>query len=66
MKVRIRKCGNCGRYTLKETCPKCNSKTFIPIPPRFSPEDPYGKYRRMLRKELGFFNIRRWSNASKS
>jgi H/ACA ribonucleoprotein complex subunit 3 len=31
----------------------------MPVPPRFSPEDPYGKYRRKLRKEVGFFVFRR-------
>jgi H/ACA ribonucleoprotein complex subunit 3 len=59
MKVLMRKCGKCGRYTLKETCPACGNKTFMPVPPRFSPEDPYGKYRRKLRKEVGFFVFRR-------
>jgi len=54
----MRKCPNCKIYTLKEICPKCGGKTYMPIPPKFSPEDPYGKYRRMLRKEVGFFNIR--------
>jgi len=58
VKVIMRKCPNCKTYTLKEICPKCGGKTYMPIPPKFSPEDPYGKYRRMLRKEVGFFNIR--------
>jgi len=58
VKVIMRKCPNCKIYTLKEICPKCGGKTYMPIPPKFSPEDPYGKYRRMLRKEVGFFNIR--------
>ncbi len=66
MKVIMRKCANCGRYTLKEKCPICGGKTYMPIPPRFSPEDPYGRYRRKLRKEVGFFSFRRWSNAEKS
>jgi len=63
MKVRMRKCPKCGTYTLKDICPKCGNKTYMPIPPKFSPEDPYGKYRRMLRKEVGFFNIGRWHHA---
>ncbi|MBI1971884.1 MAG: nucleolar RNA-binding Nop10p family protein [Candidatus Aenigmarchaeota archaeon] len=33
-------------YTLKETCPKCGSKTRSVHPMKFSPEDRYGKYRR--------------------
>ncbi|WP_202318436.1 RNA-protein complex protein Nop10 [Archaeoglobus neptunius] len=59
MKVSMRKCPNCRRYTLKETCPKCGAQTYMPIPPRFSIEDPYGKYRRRLRREKGFFVFRR-------
>ncbi|MCH2420744.1 MAG: RNA-protein complex protein Nop10 [Candidatus Poseidoniia archaeon] len=29
-------------------CPKCSKDTSNPLPPRFSPQDKYGKYRRML------------------
>ncbi len=58
MKVKMRKCKKCGIYTLKDICPKCNERTHVPIPPKFSPEDPYGKYRRLLRKEVGFFNLK--------
>ncbi len=47
--VHIRKC-LCGSYTLKEKCPQCGKDTFIPRPARFSPEDRYGRYRRMLLK----------------
>ncbi|MFO7967525.1 MAG: RNA-protein complex protein Nop10 [Archaeoglobaceae archaeon] len=59
MKLRMRKCRECGAYTLEEVCPKCGAGTFIPVPPRFSPQDPYGKYRRKFRKEKGFFSTRR-------
>ncbi|NPA47754.1 MAG: RNA-protein complex protein Nop10 [Thermococci archaeon] len=52
MRFRIRKCPSCGRYTLKETCPVCGSKTKVAHPARFSPEDPYGEYRRKLKREL--------------
>ncbi len=58
MKLRMKKCGECG-YTLEEECPNCDAGTFMPVPPRFSPQDPYGKYRRKLRKEKGFFSTRR-------
>jgi len=51
MRFRIRKCPSCGRYTLKETCPVCGTKTKVAHPPRFSPEDPYGEYRRRLKRE---------------
>ncbi|MEM0351080.1 MAG: RNA-protein complex protein Nop10 [Archaeoglobaceae archaeon] len=52
MKSIIKKCPKCLEYTLKEICQRCGEKTINPIPPRFSPEDPYGKYRRKL--------LRRW------
>ncbi|MDI6889060.1 MAG: RNA-protein complex protein Nop10 [Methanocellales archaeon] len=45
----MRKC-ECGTYTLKDTCPSCGKKTRNPLPPSFSPKDPYGKYRRMMKK----------------
>jgi len=43
----IRKCPKCGTYTLEDHCPKCGESTRTPHPPKFSPEDRYGKYRRM-------------------
>ncbi|MDI6886123.1 MAG: RNA-protein complex protein Nop10 [archaeon] len=49
MKSKIRKCEACGEYTLKEVCEKCGRVTKNPLPPRFSPKDPYGKYRRMMK-----------------
>ncbi len=52
MKVKIRKCSNCGTYTLQDICPKCGSETKVPYPPKFSPEDPYGEYRRKMKKKL--------------
>ncbi|AKB55890.1 MULTISPECIES: RNA-protein complex protein Nop10 [Methanosarcina] len=50
MGQKIRKCKNCGRYTLREICPVCGEKAFSPNPARFSPQDPYGRYRRMAKK----------------
>ncbi len=41
----MRRCVNCGRYTLKEVCPVCGSRTISPHPPRFSPVDKYVGYR---------------------
>jgi H/ACA ribonucleoprotein complex subunit 3 len=49
MKSTIRKCEVCGEYTLKEVCERCGRATKNPMPPRFSPKDPYGKYRRMMK-----------------
>ncbi|MBM4237358.1 MAG: RNA-protein complex protein Nop10 [Euryarchaeota archaeon] len=53
MRTSLRKCPKCQEYTLGETCPGCSSETIVPIPPKFSPEDKYGEYRRRLRKERG-------------
>jgi len=56
--MHIFKCKNCGIYTIKEKCPKCGMETVRPIPPKYSPVDKYGKYRRKFRfeslKEQGF------------
>jgi len=43
-------CKKCKEYTLYEICKKCNEKTVSKNPPRFSPQDHYGEYRRKLRK----------------
>jgi H/ACA ribonucleoprotein complex subunit 3 len=50
--MRIHKCAKCDGYTLKDACPKCGSAAYKTLPPRFSPEDRYGKYRRMMKKEI--------------
>lgn len=53
MNWRIRKCPNCRRYTIKDMCPRCGTKTVTPHPHRFSPEDKYVEYRvKMKYKEL--------------
>lgn len=44
----MRKCPTCKTYTFREKCPKCGSDTISSQPPRFSPEDKYGKYRRKM------------------
>jgi|APSaa5957512535_1039671.scaffolds.fasta_scaffold10864_5 H/ACA ribonucleoprotein complex subunit 3 len=51
MALKIFKCGTCENYTLKKTCSKCNKKTDNPKPAKFSPEDKFGKYRRLAKKE---------------
>ncbi|RLG16695.1 RNA-protein complex protein Nop10 [Nanoarchaeota archaeon] len=50
--MRIRYCPSCKRYTLKENCPSCGGKTILRVPPKFSPEDKYAKYRREVRRKL--------------
>jgi len=50
----LHKCIKCGRYTLNnEKCPICGSKVILAHPPRFSPVDKYGEYRRKLKKAIG-------------
>jgi len=34
---------------MKDVCPVCGEKTYPAAPPRFSPEDRYGRYRRALK-----------------
>ncbi|HIH69048.1 RNA-protein complex protein Nop10 [Methermicoccus shengliensis] len=51
MRSKILRCPACGRYTLKEMCPVCGTATASSRPARFSPQDRYGRYRRMLLKE---------------
>jgi H/ACA ribonucleoprotein complex subunit 3 len=47
----MRKCPACATYTLKEKCPACGAPSANPHPAKFSPKDPYGKYRRMMKSE---------------
>ncbi|MDY1590555.1 MAG: RNA-protein complex protein Nop10 [Methanofastidiosum sp.] len=51
MKMKI--CPKCNKYTLKGLCPLCNTHAVNPHPPKFSLEDKYGKYRRLIKKESG-------------
>ena len=51
MSTEILKCTKCGTYTTKEKCPECNAKTITPKPAKYSPEDLYGKYRRIAKKD---------------
>jgi H/ACA ribonucleoprotein complex subunit 3 len=44
----ILRCNACGKYTLKEIC--CNKKTANPKPMKYSPQDPYGEYRRKAKR----------------
>ncbi len=51
----IKYCPYCRIYTLKDNCPLCGRKTIVRKPPKFGPEDPYGEYRRKMKKELGIY-----------
>lgn len=46
MSSRIRRCNGCGRYTLDSVCGACGAATSCPVPPKYSPEDRTGAYRR--------------------
>ena len=46
MTSRLLRCRECGIYTMKDVCPKCGHPASRPSPPRYSPEDRYGEYRR--------------------
>ena len=52
MRSSISHCKKCNTFTLESYCNKCNSQTSNPLPPKFSPEDRYGKYRRMLKEKF--------------
>jgi len=46
--MKMKKCTSCKVYTFRDICQKCDKKTVNPEPPKYSPEDKYGKYRRMI------------------
>lgn len=51
MAKHIFRCSSCGQYTMKEKCPKCQKDTFSPKPPKYSPDDQYGGYRRKAKRQ---------------
>ncbi|TLZ51256.1 MAG: RNA-protein complex protein Nop10 [Methanobacteriota archaeon] len=51
MRTQMRVCREDRTYTLRDACPRCGSPTVAPLPPRYSPEDRYGSYRRRLKRE---------------
>jgi H/ACA ribonucleoprotein complex subunit 3 len=46
--MKMKKCNFCKIYTFKQNCPKCGKETINPEPPKYSPEDKYGDFRRKL------------------
>ncbi|MHA1682355.1 MAG: nucleolar RNA-binding Nop10p family protein [Promethearchaeota archaeon] len=54
----LKKCRDCGTYTMKETtCRSCRSTNIHSVyPPKFSVEDKYAKYRRQMKKHLASKN----------
>ncbi len=47
----LHKCGACNKYTLKLKCPVCSEPTFVPRPPKFSPDDRLAVYRRDAKRK---------------
>ncbi|MBU1202359.1 MAG: RNA-protein complex protein Nop10 [Nanoarchaeota archaeon] len=45
---RILRCPECGSYGLKKEC-SCKSERISNKPPKYSPEDKYGSYRRTVK-----------------
>ena len=52
MSKEILKCKKCDEYTISLTCPKCNEKVISTKPAKFSPEDKFGYWRRVAKKEV--------------
>jgi len=48
----ILRCEKCRQYTMQPVCPKCRGKAVSTRPAKYSPDDPYGDYRREAKKEL--------------
>lgn len=46
----LKRCTACRDYTLQETCVHCGGRALVNRPPKYGPEDPYGSYRRRLKK----------------
>ena len=51
MRSLIRKCRNCGSYTMEEDCPKCGGFADVALPPRYSPLDRFQRFRLKTEKE---------------
>ncbi|MGD0160136.1 MAG: RNA-protein complex protein Nop10 [Candidatus Bathyarchaeia archaeon] len=52
MVLLLRKCRQCGSYTLnRSVCPYCGGGLKVPHPPKFSPEDKYLRFRMALKME---------------
>ena len=50
----LRRCRNCGRYTMrKDKCPYCGGELEVPHPPKYSPEDRDGRQRLLMKGMSG-------------
>ena len=50
-KILLKHCAVCDDYTLQDICPRCGGDARPNRPAKYSPEDPYGDYRRRLKKQ---------------
>ncbi len=51
--TRMYKCVHCNNYTLDDArCPKCGEAVKDPKPPKYSPADKYGEYRRRAKRKV--------------
>lgn len=44
-------CQKCKVYSMKKQCPKCSGEMVLAKPPKYSPEDKLGSYRREAKKK---------------
>ena len=51
MTKHILRCPECMKYTMKEQCDACQVSTVESKPPKYSPEDKYGRYRREAKEQ---------------
>ncbi len=42
----------------KDKCPRCGGELEVPHPPKFSPEDKYGKYRLVMKIISGVLRVK--------
>jgi len=46
----IFRCPKCDSFTMQEACSRCEVKSVSIKPPKYSPDDKYGKYRREIKE----------------
>ncbi|MFW6220070.1 MAG: nucleolar RNA-binding Nop10p family protein [Nanoarchaeota archaeon] len=51
MAKHILRCPKCLTYSIKEYC-ECGVKNITPKPPKYSVDDKYAKYRRIVKKDI--------------
>ncbi|MDY6761933.1 MAG: nucleolar RNA-binding Nop10p family protein [Candidatus Nanohaloarchaea archaeon] len=49
--TKVKKCGTCNRYTLRDECPDGHGPTSDPSPPPYSSPDQYAEYRQEAKQE---------------